>query len=319
MIRKQWKHICASLAVAASLAPGTAWSIPAFQTNVFNQLADGGGVTEEFSFNNPVANFNNSIGTEISGAQAQAGSSIKSVKARSSVSGASSTFFSAFSLISSSYSDTFVMNAIGLDGSPVSSGVFTATAVLTGTAEASGGGVYSSLARIAASVSVNGFSDGDIQRATSSGLGENSPRTIAHGVFITIPWASGQPITMTMSAVAETSGFSGPTVGSAPGFFSASADIFSTVEWTGIIDVLDGSGNPVAAFTALNDAGLDYATGLAAAATIVPEPGALGLFGLGLAAFGWGARRRSASNLAHSTQAPARLPRGNGRKRCSSR
>lgn len=95
---------------------------------------------------------------------------------------------------------------------------------------------------------------------------------------------------LTDSGIPQESPLDAVGVSPIPGFFSASADIFSTIEWAGISDVRDGEGNPVASFTAMSGDGIDYATGVEAA---VPAVAPIAL--LSVAALAFGVRRLKAA------------------------
>ena len=215
---------------------------------------------------------------------------IKEVGAKASVSGSSTSIFSAYSQAQSEYLDTFFMNAIGFDGLPVLSGTFMVNTVFHANTSASGGGIYSAYASADGGVTVNGISRNLRSLSTASGLGINSPNSKSEPMIFQVIWTFGQPISLRMYAAAEADGYSSDRFSTGPGTFNATSDIFNTVSWGGITDVLDQQGNPVASFTALNNEGLDYAYG----ATVVPLSPAAWLFGSGLISLFGIARRKKA-------------------------
>lgn len=213
---------------------------------------------------------------------------VKQVKANAEVSGQSISILTMYNQVIAQYTDEFIFTATDLDGQPVAAGSFTAQAHFSGTATASGGGLYNAFAAVGGSVSINNIGGGPRTIATASGLGVNSPREMNQVVPVTVTWVSGLPIIVQMRAVAEAQGSSSDRFGSAPGSFAATANIFNTIEWGGITDVKDQDGNAVASFTALNADGVDYATGFAA---VVPLPGGVWLLVSALGLLGWMKRR----------------------------
>jgi hypothetical protein len=63
-----------------------------------------------------------------------------------------------------------------------------------------------------------------------------------------------------MNAIADRSGSTGNDFAPVLGSFSSSAELSSTIEWTGIVDVTHGGGSPAASCEAENDIGIDNAT-----------------------------------------------------------
>ncbi len=265
-----------------------AQALPAFETTVFSTLTDSFGDEQFLSETLPTPNYTNQLSTgsddpsdtsntiEVEG-------QVKAVKASANVSGAGAAFTSSFSLVQTSYSDTFVMDALDQFGNPVFLGTFTATANVSGTLSTSGSGAFNTFASGFGSVCVfNGTLCRSVRdTSTASALGSPfNEKNISRPLQIVVPWSAGQPINMSLSAVIEADGnagtFSSPFVFST---FSAEADLSSTVAWGGISNVLDANGNPVASFTAMNlDGDVDYAT----AFNPIPIPAAVWLFVSGL-------------------------------------
>jgi hypothetical protein len=213
----------------------------------------------------------------------QAAYAPKTVKASASASGSSTFLMSTYTQVAAKYRDTFFLDAIDSTGLRVFSGTFTATATFSGTAEASGSGSYNALATVFGSMTV-----GNIGSPSQRILTTDGSRPLFLPVSINVPWVAGAPIPILMQAVAEASGSAGNQVGSASGSFSAEGDLMSTIEWTGITEVLDGNGNPVSSFTAMSADGIDYATGSA----VVPLPATAWLFGSAIIGAGLINRRK---------------------------
>jgi len=158
--------------------------------NIVSQLGNADGVISDFPLSGPIATFSNEIAvgdtnSPVNGsATVQVGSSLKSVKARASVSGGSASLFTASALVQTEYHDTFVMNAVDVNGSPVLAGTFVANAVLSGEATANGTGFFSAFSSAAGGMFLNrNGALGDSFRivATASGAGVNSPRRADSG------------------------------------------------------------------------------------------------------------------------------------------
>lgn len=108
-----------------------------------------------------------------------------------------------------------------------------------------------------------GNQDGFTETTTGLGTGVHT---------FTLDFAFGQPIDLQWQSNISASG-SATSSGNEPHFMAeieTVADFASTFAWAGILSVLDQSGAPVSAFTALNELGVNYANSFV---STVSEPG----------------------------------------------
>lgn len=191
--------------------------------------------------------------------------------------GGSAQTVSGYAQSASRLQDSFLVSALDASGSPIASGFLTAVVDVDAYAEASSQGGFASI--------LWNFNVGGVARngrALVPGPCGSSCSSTSGGSFVLqVPWTAGVPVGITFFANAEAQ------VGAqAGGSYYGLADFANSMEWTGISGVTDGSGTPVASFSALSPDGFDYAVA-------VPEPGTLALFALGLAGLSRCGRRRS--------------------------
>jgi hypothetical protein len=182
---------------------------------------------------------------------------------------------------SAALDDVFIMDASFPNGTPVPSGFLQVNLVTTGfvNLDIVGSGQLSE-AHLNYTLLVGGSSVAVNSIDFMFFDGSQSVTAILNGV---IPWTAGVAIPIHMEASASVDAnltFSGSV--------DASADFGNSLDWIGITNVTDESGNPVASFSALSPEGLDWGV-------VVPIPAAVWLFGSGLLGLVGIARRKKAA------------------------
>jgi len=167
--------------------------------------------------------------------------------------------------------DEFNVEALNAGGGNVDSGTMTVQLMLNGFLQAFG-------------------DDGTADLFYDIRVGNSAPATdtistvpqnivpIVLPVFVDLSWARGLPILVDLTATASV--FSGTT---GDGGTQTLVQFGNSLDWAGIVSVLDDQGAPVTSFTALSPDGVDWALPAAA----VPVPAAVWLFGSALGLLGW--------------------------------
>ena len=162
-----------------------------------------------------------------------------------------SYFSSAF--IEGELFDSFSVEAFGPSGIPVLDGSLTVQINIQGfllAAEDQGGA-----ADVDLKYSITVGNDGPRTRTFTVDGNVPTPPFFQNEVF-TIPWTQGQPLFVSMTAsslgIATTFGEGGATT---------RTEFENSIEWGGILEVLDDQGNPVESFTALGADGTDWYPG----------------------------------------------------------
>ena len=159
------------------------------------------------------------------------------------------------------FTDAFVVSAVDASGQGVTGGTLTARVLAQGTLRASEtDGADNGLGFLLYNVTLGSFATGTI-RHLANPSGGTAQVDVDREFLIEIPWSAGQSITYRAQVNADSSASS--IAGTSP---SGSVDFSNSLDWRGIVEVLDESGMPVESFQALNDEGFDYAADL-------PEPG----------------------------------------------
>jgi hypothetical protein len=177
--------------------------------------------------------------------------------------------------------DVFLMDASFPNGTPVPSGFMQINAVTTGlvSLDIVGSGLLST-ASLDYTLVVGGVSVAidSVQLGLGGGTSPQPVTAVLSGV---VPWTAGVAIPIHMAANASVEAnltFNGSV--------DAEANFGNSLDWVGISDVTDENHVPVASFTALSPAGLDWG------AAVVPEPSAIFLVGTSLVGMiGLGRRR----------------------------
>lgn len=164
--------------------------------------------------------------------------------------------FGATVTASAQVQDTFFMDAMLPDGTPVGNGFMQINAVTLGSISLNlGGNAQSSLfseANLNYLLTVGGYAVASNQVNLLPGDG---PQFVTAVLAVTLPWQRGLPIPILMTANASVNANLTFT-----GSVEAKADFGNTMRWLGISNVTDAVGNPVASFTALSPEGRNWGT-----------------------------------------------------------
>ena len=158
------------------------------------------------------------------------------------------------------FTDAFTVSAVDGSGQAVTGGTLTARVHAEGSLFASEtDGADNGLGLVFYNITLGSFATGTI-RVLANPSGGTAQVDIDREFLIEIPWTAGEAITYRAQVNADSSASS--IAGTSP---TGSVDFSNSLDWRGIVEVLDQSGAPVASFQALNDEGFDYVADL-------PEP-----------------------------------------------